>query len=167
MEFQKVFTRDDGTVLIRCPDCMTEKIISSQRIPGKNRVKVKCTCGTVFGIQCEFRKKYRKQVNIAGLLLKFSQDPRWGKTLSESHETNIKPINCQICDISFGGIGLKVFDKINIQEKDTILVKFNLDNTASTRMEKKAIVRVKRGNYLGCEFSDTDKNDRALGFYFL
>ncbi|MFC1531906.1 PilZ domain-containing protein [Thermodesulfobacteriota bacterium] len=167
MEFQKVYFRDEGMISIRCPACMIEKDIPSQKISGKHKFKVKCTCGSTFGVQCESRKKYRKQVNLDATLFKPEQNLRWGKTLSESQETNIKPANCQVCNISFGGIGLKILEKIEIEEGDLILVRFTLDNSASTEMEKKVIVRVVKDTYVGCEFFDSDKNDTTLGFYLL
>ncbi|MBN1227762.1 MAG: hypothetical protein JXA79_12275, partial [Deltaproteobacteria bacterium] len=106
MEFQRVYPRDDRSIVIRCPVCLTERIIPPHKIPGKYRFKVKCACKSVFGVQFELREKYRKQVNLAGILLKPDQNLRWGKTLSESQETRIKKTNCRICNISMGGIGL-------------------------------------------------------------
>jgi len=167
MKFQKVYLRDDGKISIRCPACMIEKDIPTQKISGKHKFKVKCTCGIIFGIQCESRQKYRKQINLDGILINPGQDLKWGKTLSESQETRIKPINCQICNISLRGIGLKIPDKIKIEEGDLMLVRFTLDNSASTEMEKKVIVRIVKDTYIGCEFFDADKNDTILGFYLL
>jgi len=167
MEFQKVFLRDDGTISIRCPACMTEKNIPSQKIPGKHKFKVKCSCDSIFGVQYESRKKYRKQVTLDGTLFKPEKNLRWGKTLSESQETKINPINCQICNISLWGIGLNILDKVKMEEGDLLLVRFTLDNSASTEIEKKIIVRVVKDTYIGCEFFDSDKNDKTLGFYFL
>ena len=167
MEFQKLFLRNEGMTAIRCPACMFEKDISPKKISGKYKFKVKCTCGSIFGVQCESREKYRKQVSLNGIILKPGQNLKWGKTLSESQETRIKPINCQICNISLGGLGLKIHDMIKIEEGDFILVRFNLDNSASTEIEKKVIVRAVKDSYIGCKFMDTDKNDTTLRFYLL
>lgn len=170
MEFQKVHLRDDRSIIIRCPACLSERIISPDKIPRMYRFKVKCSCNSVFGVQVELREKYRKQVNLSGIILKPEQNLRWGKTLSESQETRIKKTNCRVCNISMGGIGLEILDKIEvgkIKEGDILLVKFVLDNSAATNMEKKVTVRIVKGNYLGCEFFDTDKNDTTLKFYFL
>ena len=167
MEFQKVYLRDKEEITVRCPACMMEKTIPSEKISGKHKFKVKCTCGSIFGVQRESRKKYRKQVDLHGILLKPDQKLRWGRTLSESQETRIKPINCRVCNISLGGIGVKLQEKVEIEEGDLMLARFTLDNSASTELEKKVIVRVVKDNYIGCEFFDTDKNDTTLGFYFL
>ena len=167
MEYQKAYIKDKGPVPIRCPACMTEKELPYQKIAGKHKFKVKCTCGSVFGIQCEYRGKYRKEVNLDGIVLMPSQNLKWGKTLSESQETKIKPINCRIFNISLGGIGLRLQSKLEIEEGDLMLVRFTLDNSASTEMEKKVIVRAVKDTYIGCEFFEADKNDTTLAFYFL
>jgi hypothetical protein len=149
---------------------MTEIEIPSHKIPSKYKFRVKCTCNAKFGLQFELRKKYRKRVNLHGTLLKPGQNLKWGKTLSESQETRIKKTNCQITNISMGGVGITILDIVEveeIQEGDILLVKFTLDNSASTEMEKKVIVRVVKGVYIGCEFFEADKNDTTLKFYFL
>ena len=170
MEFQKVYPGDEGSIIVRCPVCMAERDIPPLKIPKRHRFKVRCACDFIFGVQYELRKKYRKQVSFGGILLKPDQNLKWGKTLSESQETRIKKTNCRICNLSMGGLGLEILDKHEIdeiKEGDILLVKFVLDNSASTNMEKKVIVRVVNGAYIGCEFFDTDKNDTVLKFYFL
>jgi hypothetical protein len=167
MEFQKVFIREDGNINIRCPACMTEKVISSKMLSGKHKFKAKCACGSVFGVQCESRKKFRKQVDLGGIILRPDYGKRWGRTLSESEVTRIKPINCKVRNISMEGIGLTLVQDVQINEGDFIMVRFTLDNTALTEMEKKCIVRANSNSYIGCEFFDSDKNDTKLGFYLL
>ncbi|MBW1763234.1 MAG: PilZ domain-containing protein [Deltaproteobacteria bacterium] len=167
MEFQKAFIRDDGTIRVNCPDCKAQRSIITQKVFGKHQFKVKCTCGSVFGIQCEFREKFRKDVDLNGVILKPSENLRWGKTLNESQQTQIDPINCKVRNISIGGVGLKTFSMVDIAVGDPIMVKFTLDNTASSEIEKKAIVRGIRETFIGCEFLDADKNDPKLGFYLL
>jgi len=167
MEFQKVFLRDEGTIRVSCPDCKTKRSIITRKIFGKHRFKVKCACGAVFGVQCEFRGKFRKKVDLDGIILTPGQDTRWGRTLSESQETRIAPINCMVRNISLGGVGLKTFSMVDIAVGDPIMIKFNLDNSASSEIEKKGIVRGIKDTFIGCEFLDAEKNDPQLGFYLL
>ena len=167
MEFQRVYPGDDNSIIIRCPSCMTSRVIPSQKIPRKYRFKEKCKCGSVFGVQFELRKAYRKDVSLDGILSKPEQNTKWGRTLSESQVTKVKETNCTICNISLGGIGLRLLDRIGINEDDIFLLKFVLDNSASTKMEKKVIVREVKDDYVGCEFLDSEKNDTILKFYFL
>lgn len=171
MDFQKVFRREDQSILIKCPFCMEERNIAPEKVPSKYRFKVKCKCGSVYGIQLEGRTKFRKEVNLPGVILRPDQSEKWGKMLNESLETKIKKITCQICDISMGGIGIKILDSTDvvgeIKKGDTLMVKFTLDNSAETEMETMVTVRVVRGLYLGCEFSEADKKSTKLKFYFL
>ena len=167
MEFQRVFLRDDGTIRISCPDCKIPRAIITRKVFGKHRFKVKCTCGLVFGVQCEFRGKFRKDVDLYGIILTPGQDIRWGKTLNESQETHIAPINCRVRNISLGGVGLKIFSMVDIAVGDPIMIKFTLDNSTFSEIEKKAIVRGIKDTFIGCEFLDAEKNDPQLGFYLL
>jgi hypothetical protein len=167
MEFQKIFIKDDGTTSMRCPACMAEKSMHYEKLPRRHKFIVKCLCGSSFGVQFEFRKKYRKSVNLDGIILKQEQGDKWGKTLSESHVTKIKPANCKITNISVAGAGFNLIDSVKINENDLIIIKFNLDNSAATMIEKKAIVRLVKDKYIGCEFAEKDEFDTALKFYFL
>lgn len=163
----KVFIREDGTVHIRCPKCMNVKVVPYDKIPRRHRLKVKCKCGTVFNVHIELRKSFRKDVNFEGIFLFIDQDLRWGKMLSESIETKIKPINCRVINISLGGVCLSVKENVEINENDRILIKFELDNSASTRIEKTAIVKKIKDSTISCEFDESAHNDKDLRFYFL
>jgi hypothetical protein len=46
-------------------------------------------------------------------------------------------------------------------------VEFTLGTTASPTIEKNAIVRGVKGDYMGCEFFKDDMNDPRIGFYVL
>ena len=56
---------------------------------------------------------------------------------------------------------------INLNENDLIILRFTLDNSASSQIEKKAIVRSVKKNYAGCEFFGVDDYDRTIKFYLL
>jgi hypothetical protein len=84
IEYQKLFLRSDGTVAIKCPACMFEKVAPYEKLPPKFMVQVRCKCGALFDVQYELRKKYRKNVDLEGIILKVVQDERWRKTLNES-----------------------------------------------------------------------------------
>ena len=170
MNYQKVYLNEDKSVSIKCPSCMRERQIPFEKIPARYQFKVKCSCGTKFGIQCESRLKYRKDVNLEGTYMRPNQNFKWGRTLNESVETNIKKVNCRICNISTEGVGIEVRDDVevgNTKKGDILLVNFRLDNSASTEIEKMVSVKVIKDHYLGCEFFDKDKNDTKLKFYFL
>ena len=70
-----------------------------------------------------------------------------------------------------GGIGIEMLESIEvigeIKTGDDLMVKFTLDNSAETKMDTMVKVKVVRGQYLGCEFSEADKKNSKLKFYFL
>lgn len=170
MDYQKVYLSEDKSILIKCPSCMRERKIPYEKIPARHKFKVKCSCGSKFGIHREARLKFRKDVNLVGTYMRPNQSLKWGRTLNESIETNIKKVNCRICNISTEGIGIEVNDNVevgNTKEGDILLVNFTLDNSASTDIQKMVSVKVIKDNYLGCEYLDEDKNDTKLKFYFL
>lgn len=167
MEIQKVFMGEDGMATISCPSCRKEKIVSGAKLKGKHKFKIKCTCEEVFSVQIEFREKFRKETNLDGFIEKLSQDEKWGKIIWQSTTTNSHSVNCKIKNISVLGIGLTIFGTQKIEEGDHIKVEFILDTPSSPKIEKKAIVRSVRGDYIGCEFFEDDKYDPKLGFYLL
>ena len=167
MEYQNVFLDEDYTVTIRCPNCMYEKVVSFQNLPRKHRIKLRCKCKSFFWVQIEMRKTFRKEVNLDGIFINHYQDKRWGKTLSESQLTNIKPINCKVTNLSLKGIALLIPENVKVEEGDHVTIKFLLDNSASTQVEKETIVISVIGARIGCEFIDSDRSDSTLGFYFL
>ena len=167
MEYQKVFLDEDYTATIRCPKCKHEKVVPLEKLTGKHRIKIRCKCKSVFGVLVEMRRTFRKEVNLEGRFINYYQDKKWGKTLSESQLTNIKPINCKVTNISLKGIALVAPENVKVEEGDHMIIKFILDNSVSTEPEKETIVKSVVGTRIGCEFIDSDRDDSTLGFYFL
>lgn len=167
MEFQKVFLRKDVTAVIQCSNCRKTKVVSAIKLIGKHRFKVKCSCGSVFGVELDFRQTYRKKADLDGYVVKLFSGKRQPQLLYESKTTDSNPLNCKIINISRNGISLTTVDKHGIGIGDDIKVKFTLDNSASTEIEKKAHVKWVKDNYIGCEFFETYKHDVTLAFYFL
>jgi hypothetical protein len=167
METQKILLGQDGTATIRCPKCRKGRVVSAAKLKGRHRFKVKCTCKSVFGIQLEFREKYRQDTNLDGFVEKLLQAERWGRIIWQSTITNSQSVNCKIRNISVLGVGLTTVGTHEIKEGDHIKVEFTLDTPASPKIVRNAIVRAVKDNYIGCEFFETDKYDPKLGFYLL
>jgi len=167
MEVQRVLIDQGGMALVRCPTCQREEVFSALRLRGKHRVKLKCRCESVFEVEMEFRQKHRKETDLDGLLSKCMQEGKWGKLIWESSESNLRPANCKIRNISVLGVGLVLSRKLKIKPGDRIRLEFRLDTPKSPEIRKEALVRHANGNYLGCEFLNGEKQDRTLGFYVL
>jgi len=165
--FQNIFVPEDGTVTIRCPYCLKEQLTYAKKFIGQHKFKVKCTCKAVFGIQLEFREKYRKETSLDAFIEIISKEEKWGKIMSDSLDTNPQSVNSKINNMSALGLGITVLGKNKIKKGDHIRIEFTLDNSVSSKIEKKAVVVRVQDNYIGCEFFQTDKYGRDLRFYFL
>ena len=115
------------------------------------------------------RQKFRKDTDLDGKFVKLFEKLKQGEVLYESETTNLKPVNCKVVNISRDGIGLKTVGKQKLSAKpnEKIQVQFNLDNSASTEINKKAYVRWVKDDLMGGEFVEKDKDDVQIGFYLL
>ncbi len=143
------------TVMLQCPYCQFVKNISLDQLGGvKHSLVVRCKCKKRFAVHLNFRKCYRKNVNISGKFM----------TLTP----NVSPfLDMTVCDLSKNGIAFKMFSHANIEKSDTLRVVFTLDNSKQTAIDKKVIVRDVRNDIVGCEFTELDLYERELGFYLM
>jgi hypothetical protein len=72
-----------------------------------------------------------------------------------------------IDNLSRHGIGFKVLGKQDVRVNDRFRVKFTLDNTASTVIQKEVVVRSVGEETIGCQFVGTDACDVTIGFYMM
>jgi hypothetical protein len=130
----------------------------------KHFLTVNCPCGTVYGINLNFRKHYRKEVSIGGYYTSDAGAAGW----TDDGNLPTVPINCRIKNISMGGLGFIALSKIRVQVGDELKVKFTLDKTPPEIVEKNVIVRTIKDNYIGCQFiEESGYTDRTLGFYLM
>lgn len=156
MDTQKAFVRQDDTTVIKCPDCKMVRNINVAKFKDSKKVlKVKCGCGTLFGVSLELRKMYRKDTDLDGRCTNLSR---------KNHSQPVK-----IKDVSMGGLG---FDTVftgnhGIERDDELRVEFTLNDAKNSRIVKNVVVRSVRGKFIGCEFANTQEYDKALGFYLM
>ena len=167
MEAQKIVIAHDGTAKIQCPNCNKAKVLPTTKLSGKDILKAKCSCKSVFPLRLEFRGKYRKETGLDGFFVKLFKKDNWGKIISQSTPTNSPPVNCKIKNISTNGVGLETSEKPNVKIGDLLKVEFTLDTSASPVIRKKVIVRGLKDNYIGCEFCDDEINESKIGSYVL
>ena len=72
-----------------------------------------------------------------------------------------------ICDLSMTGVGFKFFNTVTINRGNVLRVKFDLDDSQRTRIDKKVVVRFVGDNFLGCEFQDIAFEEKELVFYLV
>lgn len=155
---KKVYVNQDGLAVIKCPVCSCEKstrvdssVIRSQDI--RDNCIVRCTCQERFAIKLEFRKDFRKDSNLSGEYMGLpTGNPRGGMT---------------VVNISRHGIGLRIDDSTQFKIGDELLILFNLDGSNDSLIEKRAVIRVTKQNYIGGEFLGTFPLGKTLGAYLM
>jgi PAS domain S-box-containing protein len=152
--------KDGKTANIACKHCNRQKLldISEIRTLG-TRLKVTCACGEEMFIKVELRREHRKTVNFDGIFIRGQGDriamksDDWGRI--------------RITNLSRNGIGFNVFGKQDVRVNDHFRVKFTLDNTASSVIQKAVVVRSVTEKMIGCQFVGKDTCDVTLGFYMM
>ncbi len=165
IQVQNVNVKQDKPLVLSCPDCLLVREVPVEKYMGaKHFMTVKCTCGTTYGVNLNFRKYYRKGISIGGYYAAEDANVGW----ADMGSVATVPVNCRIKNISMGGLGFTALDKVRVQLGDTLKVKFTLDKDPPEIIEKKVTVRTIRDNYIGCEFSkESMYYDRTLGFYLM
>lgn len=152
--------KDGKTANIACRECNRQKLldVADIRLIG-TRLKATCVCGHAMYIKIELRREHRKTVNLDGVFIRGPVDrpalksDDWGRI--------------QIYDLSRHGIGFKVVGKPALRAGDRLRVKFTLNNTAGSVIQKAAVVRSVNEARIGCRFEGHDACDVTIGFYML
>ncbi|MFA7384532.1 MAG: PilZ domain-containing protein [Desulfurivibrionaceae bacterium] len=123
-------------------------------------VRIRCACSVVFPIRFEYRKTFRKAINLVGIyhVLFDNEDI---PELSQGKKT----INCRVENISMYGAGFSVLGRHHIKENSRLLLGFTLDNLQKTWIEKTGVARRVTGAYIGMQFDEAANVDQTLGFY--
>jgi hypothetical protein len=152
LEPLKTFVKEDGTTVLKCPHCRYARTVSVIKFKGKQKViNVKCSCMKSYSVKLVHRKMYRKSTNIKGSYINLSLNNELGMMI--------------VKDVSMGGIGFEVVGGNRIKKEHKLMVTFTLDDTHSSVIKKKVVVRNVRYKFVGSEFLHAHEYDKALGFY--
>jgi hypothetical protein len=150
---KKVYVGYTNQVTIICPKCGLD--INTNVFKFKDthkRLKAKCKCGEVFRFTLDFRKYYRKNVQLTGEYFVRGKD--------EKEEILIE-------DISKTGINFTTLKPHNFSKDDLVELKFTLD----TQMRMAVRTRVKilwiNDRAVGAQFNDPQLLEKDLGFYMI
>lgn len=153
----KAYVDEQNQTVFLCPNCGFQKKFDASPFKDKKKtLNVKCKCGISTEMEIEFRKQFRKKIELFGTcLIKKTQ----------------KRCEMIVRDISFSGIGLEllhIYKKhiADIEVGDIIEVDFKLDNKKEDQIRKRCIVRSKRENHIGAQFDD-ENFSKQLGFYLI
>jgi hypothetical protein len=155
---QKVYVNQEGVAVIKCPACSLEKStrVDSSVIREKdlrNNCTVRCTCQMKFAVNLEFRRDFRKDSNLNGEYMRLPRGTPRGKLT--------------VVNISRNGIGLRIDGSSQFEIGDELLILFTLDGNNDSLIEKRAVIRVAKQNYIGCEFLGSFPLGKALGAYLM
>ena len=153
-ELYTFYATADDMVKITCPQCGTSKNFDAKQFMTPYRgIKAKCTCGKNFRCAVEFRRYYRKHVDLKGEFTNTKTGVRGAVT---------------IVKISLGGIDFFSTKSGNFIKKDDVLeVSFHLDDAKHTLIRRKVRVQSEDENNFGAVFLEPQLYDKELGFYLL
>ena len=155
MEAKTVYVNDDNSVTLCCPSCGIIKNISLDKYKTlKQQFSVRCKCDNIFKVHIDFRRAYRKMVALPGEY----------RILSPRASTWM---NMSVCDISRNGVCIILTEPADLKKGDTLYLKFKLDNTKQTLVDKKVEVRSVGNGKIGCKFIELELYERELGFYLM
>ena len=155
-----IFLKDGKHASLACNHCNRQRKldISEIRVMG-TQLKAICVCGKIKYIKVDLRREHRKTVNLRGVFMRGPGDRLALKSDDWGH--------IEVYNLSRRGIGFKVPGKADIRVGDRFQVKFTLDNTAHSIIQKEVVVRSVVERMIGCQFEGQDACDVTLGFYMM
>jgi hypothetical protein len=149
-----IYVGPNNVVPLVCPQCGNTKNMNVEKFKGRGApLTLRCKCKTATKVFLEFRKAYRKKVDLKGSYIKSNEEDQLGRIA--------------VLNISRRGIGFKTLAKHDLSQGDEIKINFTLDDERRSEIETRGIVRSTNGDYVGCEFIDQENLSGDLGFYLM
>lgn len=148
---KKIYVDYTNQITIICPKCGLKQNKNVFKFKDSHkRIKAKCKCGEVFRFTLDFRKYYRKNVQLAGEYFIPGKDEK-GEILIE--------------EISMIGINFTTLKPHNFFKDDTVELKFALDD--QMRMEINTPVKIKWiiDRKVGAQYDNPKAVEKDLKFY--
>jgi len=148
---EKVYVVENNKAFVICPKCGFEKNIDATNFRNvRNEVTGKCKCREGFDFTLEYRKHYRKKVQLPCEYI-----------VQEKGEKG----EAIIWELSLTGIQFETLRPHKIFTDDILDVKFKLDNPLRSEIRKSAKVIWTKNRKVGAKFSKSKLYDKDLGFY--
>ncbi|MBF0211260.1 MAG: PilZ domain-containing protein [Desulfamplus sp.] len=153
----KGYVDEKNQTVFICPHCGFEKRFDASPFKDKKKnITIKCKCGNSTLMEIEFRRQFRKKVELFGSC-----------TIKKTQ----KRCDIIVKDLSFSGVGFELLhvykrSMADIDVGDPIEVEFRLDDKKQELITKMCVVRLKLPNHIGAEFED-ENFAKQLGFYLL
>lgn len=152
--------KDGQHAQLACRACYRQRVLDITEIRALGtRLKAICPCGQAMFIRIELRREHRKAVHLEGVFIRRSAN----RMASSPDEWG--PIT--VCNLSRRGIGFRIMGRQHMQAGDRFRVKFSLDNTAGSVIQKTVEVISIATDTVGCRFVGQDPCDATIGFYMM
>ena len=149
----KFYINTNKRTILICPKCGEPHEVDVSNFIGiKNKLRVKCACGSIFKCSIEFRLYYRKNVKLPGVF--------W--CLATGYKGQVLVNN-----ISMSGIHFAYFERHRIKVGDTLKLNFLLDDLKRTRLRLTVQVKWVNDNRVGVKIREAHHCPKDLGFYML
>ena len=144
---RKFYVDDNNQARIICNKCGLNKNLDVTKFKDTHkRLKAKCRCGEVFPLTLDFRRHYRKKVQIVGRCFIQKENKR---------------DDIAIVDISMSGINFRTFKSHNLSIDDTVELNFTLDNPLRTKVREPVKIKWIAGRNIGAEYINQSKMQRV------
>ncbi|MBW2708736.1 MAG: PilZ domain-containing protein [Deltaproteobacteria bacterium] len=153
VEVKKIFVGKSNMAMILCPGCGAAKSVNVEKFRGQQKtLSVRCKkCDKNFSILLDFRASVRKDVQLSGYYKKFGGE-EWRKV--------------EIKDLSHTSrTGIRIAGTHDLKKGDDITIKFTLNNTNHSEIERTAVVRWATDKEAGLGVTDNVPYESNLGFY--
>jgi uncharacterized C2H2 Zn-finger protein len=142
-----------GVVTISCPKCNFSRRVEAKSIKRASEgFSIRCRCGDIFKARVDYRRHYRKAVNLSGVY----RNLRTGRLGQMTVE-----------DLSLGGVGFRTSGRHDLLTGDPLEVTFNLDDRKSSKISLALVVKRIHDHSVGTEIKEESRGNRDLGFYLM
>jgi len=153
MEAIKVHVSQDNHISFACPCCEKTHRVSVAKFKNtKHKLVTRCSCGERFEVDLNFRRFYRKRIEIVGEFTNLSSGS--GKWFAMT-----------VTNLSMSGLRFTTVGSTGIKKDNTLRVKFTLDGKRTDSIEKEVVVKNVGTRQYGCEFINLAYEEKELGFY--
>ena len=142
----KFFVDKNNQARIICHKCGLNKNLDVTKFKDTHKkLKAKCKCGEDFRLTLDFRRHYRKKVQLDGECF-----------IQKKNERD----DILIIDISLSGINFTTFKPHNFSIDDTVELKFTLDNPMKTKVRESVKIKRIAGRNVGAQYINQNRMRR-------
>ena len=148
---ETIYMDSTDRVTVTCPECGFDQNIDTMNFTNsRKKLEGRCRCGEPYQFKIEFRKRFRKDVELPGEYI----------ILGRGNKEKIL-----INELSFTGIQFESLEPHHILKDDTLVVTFELDNHWRSKIRKLVKVIWVRDLIVGAEYIESKLYENDLEFY--